>query len=67
MIVYLAGNFDLLIYPEKEKEIQKHLAGLQVDHNRLVSFFEAHRINGLLKHKKEYEDGKKVGKLIRRN
>ena len=59
MIVYLAGNFDFLIYYDKENEALKHITDLGLDYNRLVSFFEAHRTNSILKIKKEWKNERK--------
>lgn len=53
MIVYNAGNFDLLIYEKKEKRMKQLCLGLGYDYNRLISFFENHRNNSIIEIKKE--------------
>lgn len=68
MIVYNAGNFDLLIYGEKERKMKNLCNGLGYDYNRLISYFENHRNNSIIELKKEYTNEKNspVSKIKRR-
>ncbi len=67
MIVFMAGNFDTLIYGEKEKAMKDRCMELGHDYNRLCSYFEAHRINSLIELKKEAVCEERKPKLKKRN
>lgn len=62
MIVYNAGNFDLLIYGKKERKMKNLCTGLGYDYNRLISYFENHRNNSIIELKKECIDEENKGK-----
>ena len=55
MKVYLVGNFDLMVYPEKEKAMYEHVLNQNKDYNRLVSYFKACDMNGIMALKYEHE------------
>lgn len=56
MRIYLVGNFDLLVYPEKEREMHKRIMDQNKNYNRLVSYFNVDKLNGIVELKYEHEN-----------
>jgi hypothetical protein len=57
MKIYLVGNFDLLVYPKKEREMYDRINVQQKkDYNRLVSYFNVDKLNGIVELKYEHEN-----------
>lgn len=57
MKIYLVGNFDLLVYPKKEREMYARIVEKQKkDYNRLVSYFNVDKLNGIVELKHEHEN-----------
>ena len=57
MKIYLVGNFDLLVYPKKEREMYDRInKQQQKDYNRLVSYFNVDKLNGIVELKYEHEN-----------
>jgi hypothetical protein len=56
MRIYLVGNFDLLVYPEKEREMYKRIMDQEKNYNRLVSYFNVDKLNGITELKYEHEN-----------
>ena len=55
MKIYLVGNFDLLVYPKKERAMYDRIISQQKDYNRLVSYFNVDKLNGIVDLKYEHE------------
>jgi hypothetical protein len=55
MKVYLVGNFDLMVYPHKERAMYEHVTSQGKDYNRLVSYFKACDMDGIMALKYEHE------------
>lgn len=56
MKIYLVGNFDLLVYPKKEREMYDRInVQQQKNYNRLVSYFNVDKLNGIVELKHEHE------------
>lgn len=59
MKIYLVGNFDLLVYPRKEREMYDRINVQQKkNYNRLVSYFNVDKLNGIVELKYEHENKK---------
>ena len=56
MRIYLVGNFDLLVYPEKEREMYRRIMDQNKNYNRLVSYFNVDKLNGIVELKYEHEN-----------
>lgn len=57
MRIYLVGNFDLLVYPKKERKMYDRIVEEQKkNYNRLVSYFNVDKLNGIVDLKYEHED-----------
>ena len=57
MKIYLVGNFDLLVNPKKEREMYDiSNKQQQKDYNRLVSYFNVDKLNGIVELKYEHEN-----------
>ena len=57
MRIYLVGNFDLLVYPKKERNMYDRIVEEQgKNYNRLVSYFNVDKLNGIVAMKYEHED-----------
>ena len=57
MRIYLVGNFDLLVYPKKERNMYDRIVEEQKkNYNRLVSYFNVDKLNGIVDLKYEHEN-----------
>ena len=55
MRVFLVGNFDLLVYPKKERVMYERIMALNVPYNRLASYFNVDKLNGIVALKYEHD------------
>lgn len=56
MRIYLVGNFDLLVYPDKERVMYDRIMDQKKAYNRLVSYFNVDKLNGITALKYEHEN-----------